>query len=443
MSKKKSADDGEAKEHKPNWREVYATVGEIKAFLSDHVYLRYNTVKHRVEARVPPGDPFIENSELNEFISDTWQPMSDRLRSTLLMVLQTLKDTREKDLLTVLGSGFVPSFHPFLYYLNRLPPWDGQDYILELSATVSVKGGTEKQMLFYEYLKKWLVAMVASWIDDDEVNQAVLVFIGDQGIYKTTWFSHLLPPELRDYFRIKVNSSRVSKDDLITLSQYGLVCYEELDVMKPSDVNTMKSVVTMPSIDERKPYDHYTEHMPHVASFSGTGNNVQFLTDVTGNRRWLPFIVESITSPREVPFDYDGIYAQAYALYRQGFRHYFSKAEEEVLKEHNKTFETPQPEQEAIMTHFRPPRDGERGDFYTATDILGKIGYNPALRLTIEKIGSAMKALGFKRHRSHGRRGYRLVAYKPEEIEMNRRMLACDARPEDEDNGGEGGRGDT
>jgi hypothetical protein len=180
-----------------------------------------------------------------------------------------------------------------------------------------------------------------------------------------------------------------------------------------------------------------------VASFCGTGNNVQFLTDVTGNRRWLPFIVESITSPREVPFDYDGIYAQAYALYRQGFRHYFSKAEEEVLKEHNKTFETPQPEQEAIMTHFRPPKDGERGDFYTATDILGKIGYNPALRLTIEKIGSAMKALGFKRYRSHGRRGYRLVAYKPEEIEMNRRMLACDARPEDEDNGGEGGRGDT
>ena len=125
MSKKKSTEDGEAKEHKQPWQEKYATVGEIKAFLSDHVYLRYNTVKHRVEARVPPGDPFIEHSEL-----------------------ATLKDTREKDLLTVLGSGFVPSFHPFLYYLNRLPPWDGQDYILELSATVSVKGDVEEQLFF-------------------------------------------------------------------------------------------------------------------------------------------------------------------------------------------------------------------------------------------------------------------------------------------------------
>jgi predicted P-loop ATPase len=285
--------------------------------------------------------------------------------------------------------------------------------------------------------------MVASWIDDDEVNQAVLVFIGDQGIYKTTWFSHLLPPELRDYFRIKVNSSRVGKDDLITLSQYGLVCYEELDVMTPSNVNTMKSVVTMPAIDERPPYGHYTEHMAHVASFCGTGNNVQFLTDVTGNRRWLPFIVESITSPREVPFDYKGIYAQAYALYRQGFRHYFSRAEEEVLKEHNKTFETPQPEQEAIAKHFRQPGDSEHGEFYTATDILTAIGYHPSLRLTVEKIGSAMKALGYVQYRSHGRRGYRVVAYKPDEIDMNRRMLACDARPEGEDHGEEGDRGDT
>ena len=59
------------------------------------------------------------------------------------------------------------------------------------------------------------------------------------------WFSHLLPPELRHYFRIKVNSNKVGKDDLIAMSQFGLVCYEELDVMRPSEVNTMKTVVTI------------------------------------------------------------------------------------------------------------------------------------------------------------------------------------------------------
>ena len=54
----------EQKEHKKNWREYTATLAEIKAFLSDHAYLRYNTVKHRVEYRLPAGDPFVQNSEL-------------------------------------------------------------------------------------------------------------------------------------------------------------------------------------------------------------------------------------------------------------------------------------------------------------------------------------------------------------------------------------------
>ena len=431
QSTKKPA--GEEKEHKKNWREEYATMEEIKAFLSDHVYLRYNMVKHQVEVRLPSQDSFSRVKELEQFVTDEWLLMDNRLYKTLLSALQTVKPTRERDLETVLGSGFVPKYHPFQYYLNRLPPWDGKNHILLLSASVTVKGGGEQQVLFYQYLRKWLVAMVASWLDDEVVNQTVLVFIGEQGLYKTTWFNHLLPPELRNYFRIKVNSNRLGKDDLIAMSQYGLVCYEELDVMRASDVNTMKSVVTMPSIDERRPFERFMEHMPHVASFCGTGNNVQFLNDSTGNRRWLPFEVERIDNPREHPFDYEAIYAEAYALYLQGFRYYFTKDEEEVLKAHNKAFETPHPEQEAIISCFRLPNEQERGEFYTATDILGKISYNPALKLTIEKIGSAMQALGFKPYRSNGRRGYRVVEYKPEEIQMNRHRLACDATLEDDD----------
>ncbi len=41
-------------------------------------------------------------------------------------------------------------------------------------------------MLFYEYLKKWLVAMVAGWIDETVVHHVMLVRIGEQGSYKTT-----------------------------------------------------------------------------------------------------------------------------------------------------------------------------------------------------------------------------------------------------------------
>ena len=43
----------------------------------------------------------------------------------------------------------------------------------------------------------------------------------------------------------------MTKDDLLTLAQYGLVCCEELDTMSPRDLNQLKAAVTMPSIDER------------------------------------------------------------------------------------------------------------------------------------------------------------------------------------------------
>ena len=68
--------------------------------------------------------------------------------------------------------------------------------------------------------------------------------------------------------------------------------------MRPSELNQLKAAVTMPSKDERAVYAHFHEHRKHIASFCGTGNNPHFLSDPTGNRRWLPFEVESIDSPR-------------------------------------------------------------------------------------------------------------------------------------------------
>ena len=97
--KKKTAAEGEGgKDHKKNWREVNATPEEIKAFLSDHVYLRYNLVKYRVEARLPSEDPFWQNNELAQFMSDDWQPMSDRLKNTLLNAMRGIKPTGERRL---------------------------------------------------------------------------------------------------------------------------------------------------------------------------------------------------------------------------------------------------------------------------------------------------------------------------------------------------------
>ena len=294
-----------------------------------------------------------------------WQPISDRVVNSLWAEMSKQKQVRVQDMQRVIESDYVPDYDPFQFYLNHLPPWneDMDDYIMELAMSVIVKGEAEEQMLFCQCLKKWLVGMVACWLDPKVVNNVILVLIGAQGSYKTTWFSYLLPPELRSYFRIKTNASRMTKDDLLALTQYGLVCYEELDTMGNRELNELKSAVTMPTIDERPAYGRYHEHRRHLASFCGTGNNVQFLSDPTGNRRWLPFEVDSIMSPRMFPFNYEGIYSQARRLYRDGFQYWFSQSEIQRLNSHNRQFETPRLETELVDIYFRKPNEHETGEF--------------------------------------------------------------------------------
>ena len=411
----------EPKEHKKPWREYTATVEDIQNFLMDRVLLRHNVITGRVEFRIPD--------------TDNWQPISDRIVNSLWAELSATKTVRVQDMYRVIESDFVPEFHPFRFYLEHLPPWNGEDYILAMSVSVSVKGGVEEQLLFAEYLRKWLVGMVAGWVDESVVNNVILVLIGEQGSYKTTWFNHLLPPALRQYFYTKTNAQRMGRDDLLTLAQYGLVCCEELDTMRPSELNQLKAAVTMPSIDERAAYAHFHEHRKHIASFCGTGNNVQFLSDPTGNRRWLPFEVESITSPREVPFDYEGIYAQAYALYREGFRFWFSREEILKLAVHNRQFETPRLEEELVQLYFRTPGQNEPGEFVSVAYALQLISANISQKLSTVALGRAFVNQGFQKKTYRNVRGYVVVRRSAEEMLSIRRLMAHGADTDTDDTG--------
>ena len=448
-----------------------ATVAEIKSFLDGHISLRFNEITSRVEYEIPA-----DNTDAHRFM-----PVNDRIVNSLWSQMSTITRVNIQDMYRVIESDYVPVFNPFKEYLNSLPqitqtstdnvsdepgsckpivlqqqnlcqsvqsvgeknhPSVGvqdkkqsvgeKDYIRELAQTVRVKGGEQEQKLWHLYLKKWLVGMVASWISEDVVNNVILVLIGEQGAYKTTWFNYLLPPPLKQYFYTKTNANRMSKDDILTLAQYALVCCEELDTMRPAELNQLKAAVTMPSIDERAAYAHYHEHRKHIASFCGTGNNTQFLSDPTGNRRWLPFEVESILSPREHPFHYEGIYAQALSLYTSGFQYWFTKEEIQELNRHNKQFETPHLEHELVDLYFRRPIDSELGEFISVARALQMISNGISQKLSAVNVGRAFSDLGFKRVRTNSSRGFIVVCRTPEEIKAYQHRLLMDAEPDSE-----------
>ena len=394
-----------------------------------------------------------------------WQPISDRIVNTLWSQMSSVLRVNIQDVYRVIESDYVPAFNPFVEYLESLPEWHegDHDYIADLAATVKIKGeqehiespeaaslkgtaqeGTSQEGTAQEgtaqatdsslftlrsSLKKWLVGMVAGWISEDVVNNVILVFIGEQGAYKTTWFNYLLPPQLKQYFYTKTNANRMTRDDLLTLAQYGLVCCEELDTMRPAELNQLKAAVTMPSIDERAAYAHFHEHRKHIASFCGTGNNVSFLSDPTGNRRWLPFEVESIVSPRDHPFCYEGIYSQALALYKSGFTFWFTKEEIQEQNRHNRKFETPRLEHELVDLYFRRPLEHEKSMFMTSSRVLQIIGSGITQKLSATRIGMAFSELGFQRVRYHGIRGYLVMQRTAEEIMAYQKSMAMHAMP--------------
>ena len=400
---------------------------EIKDWLNARVKLRRNVVTGREEYSEYLG------ADTNDIWFDVWKPVDDIWLNTQWMEMADEQAVEFKHLKRVVKSNYVPSFHPFRTYLDSLPKWNGtDDGIRALSMTVQVKGadGTDddkEQELFYRVLKKWLVGMVAGWLDEEEVNSSILVLLGYQGVGKTTWFSHLLPPELRRYFQIKVNASKMNNDDIIALSRSGLVCLEELDTMKSEENNKLKSVSTMRFSDVRQPYDVFAEHRKIIASYCGTGNNIQFLNDPSGNRRWLPFEVESIISPRDIPFDYEAIYSQAYGLYLQGYEYYFSDTENKFINERNKQrFCVSDPEQELVEEYFSKPTEGNPGVFISsvrAAEIVST--FNNHVKPIA--IGRALSRLGFESDKRGNSRGYYVVVIDPDERKRRSVSLAVDA----------------
>jgi hypothetical protein len=404
-----------------------AKPSEIKAWLDSRVKLRRNVVTGREEYTEYLG------ADTNDIWFDVWKPADDVWLNSQWMDMADGQDVKYEDMKRVVRSRYAVDFHPFRTYLDSLPKWNGtDDGIRVLSMTVQVKppddgDAAKEQELFYRMLKKWLVGMVAGWLDEEEVNSSILVLVGPQGVGKTMWFTHLLPPELRRYFNIKTNSARMTNDDIIALSRSGLVCLDELDSMRAEENNKLKTVSTMRFSDVRQPYDTFAEHRKIIASFCGTGNNVQFLNDPSGNRRWLPFEVESILSPRDIPFDYEAIFSQAYALYQQGYEYYFTDVENGFINERNQQrFCVSDPELELVEEFFRKPSEGNPGEFVTsvrAADIVSSFSNH----VKPMAIGRALARYGFESGRQGNSRGYYVVVIPPEERKRRAVSLAYDS----------------
>ena len=389
-----------------------------------------------------------------------------------------------REVLTALQSDLIPQVHPLREYIQSLKPYtnDQPDWIDMVASQVHVKTNNNEENLCKEdninnlrgnqiapqkasffgdpalpaapkenystpscttlhnttpsanalwriCFKKWFVAMVASWMYDEVVNHQVLVLIGRQGIYKTTWLEHLIPPHLRDYCCKLANATQLNKDDRLRIAEFGLINLDELDAMTPRELNAMKSIITATDVNERVAYGYTKERRIRMASFCASSNRREFLTDVTGNRRWLPFEVENIQNPFFTTLPYDLIYAEAWALAQDpSFSYWFELDEIEVLEEHNKHFRDESNEEQLLPILFDVPAEG-KGEFMTTAQISERLVTYGNIKkpMALSRLGMVLGTVGYKaispRINGTRTRGWIVYQRNRDEIETMKRLL--------------------
>ena len=360
-----------------------------------------------------------------------------------------------REVMTALQSDLIPDVHPLREYVLSCGEWTEEqpDWIDFVASQVRVKASPESDSLEDATLqdaakplqfrgeenkadrlwrgcfKKWFVAMVASWMKDEVVNHQVLVLIGKQGIFKTTWLEHLIPPHLRAYACKLANSNDLNKDERLRIAEFGLISLDEIDSMNNRELNQLKSVITATDVNERAAYAYTKERRVRLASFCASGNRRDFLTDITGNRRWLPFEVESIQNPFYTILPYERMYAQAWALAQDPlFSYWFDLDEIEVLEQHNQYFRDESNEEQLLPILFDVPAEG-RGEFMTTAQISERLVTYGNIKkpMALSRLGMVLGAAGYQstRPKIGGRliRGWLVYQRDTDEIASLKRLL--------------------
>ena len=354
--------------------------------------------------------------------NNLWREMTKQeINSAVCACTQEYKiNVTNREIITVLQSNLVPSVHPLREYVCACKDYvpEEPDWIDLVASQVRVlpsgdeaKGDRAPQKsadfsgtplakgerLWRVCFKKWFVGMVASWMYDDVVNHQVLVLIGKQGIFKTTWLEHLIPPSLRAYCCKLANTTQINKDDRLRLAEFGLINLDELDSMSSRELNTMKSIITATDVNERAAYGYTKERKIRLASFCASSNRREFLTDITGNRRWLPFEVESIQNPYETILPYERMYAQARYLVEYGFNYWFDLDDIATLEKHNESFRAQESEEQLLPILFDVPAEG-RGEFMTTAQISERLVTYGNIKkpMPLNRLGVLMGTAGYK-----------------------------------------------
>ena len=335
-------------------------INQVMSFLEEHYGIRRNLILDRLEFM-----PYALSADAGK----GYRPMRGKDYNTMFVDLQMAGISCYQNFLrAVIDSNYAKEFNPYTDYLYALPPWDGTDYIAQLADTLT----TENRELWQKGFKRWIVGLVACALSDEDMNQLVIILYSEQGKGKSSWIRRLLPPEWKEYFYNGIIDPS-NKDDARLLATRIIINMEEFEGVKPGELAALKRIIAQDNVTQRKAYD------------------------IGGNRRFLPITITGIDY--HTPVNHPGIYAQALALLKGGFRYWYEGEEIEQLNKHNERHRMKDPVEENLFVFFRKPLPEDlqvkwlpASVILTKLSIFGKVQVNPHTQLVLVQ---ALEKYGF------------------------------------------------
>jgi len=269
--------------------------------------------------------------------------MSDITRSKLYLDMISRKVTKGyvDDVINVVAS--ENAYHPIKRYLNSLK-WDGQDHIsnflrhIHSDDPMIVDADGNQHQLSALLITHWLFGCVARALDGDvetafKHQTPVLVFVGAQELGKSSMFRWLTSGVGFEYHRESPLDPHNIEDKRSMVTKWIWEVSELGSSIRKSDLEALKGFITTEWHTYRKPWGKSQVTKPTLCNLAGTINDIEFLNDPSGNRRFLPVNVTHIDHSYQQNIDVNQLWAQVTHLYRSGEgTPKLSPAEKEALK---------------------------------------------------------------------------------------------------------------
>ena len=198
--------------------------------------------------------------------------------------------------------------------------------------------GVDKSKITTLITKLFFVGAVAKAYDPMTKFDFVLDLVGGQGAGKTTLLQKMAMGWYTDQF-----SDFKDKDNFANMLRALIVNDDEMTATANSSFEILKKFITAQELEFRRPYGHNSERYDKNFVLARTTNEITYLKDRTGERRFLPLKVNKDKQKFHPVTDLDPetihqLWGEFVYYYESGFSFVLTPEQEDELQEHRMIF---------------------------------------------------------------------------------------------------------